>query len=368
MKISSTYFLILFLCVFSCKIVSQNDSIWNSDPKINISCFVDAFYAFDFNNPSTSYRQTFLYNHNRHNEINLNLGYFKVSTEHEKYRLNFALHAGTYVNDNYASEPNLLKNIFEANAGISLNKKNNLWLDVGIFNSHIGFESATSIDNKTLTRSLLAENSPYYLSGAKITYSTTNKLELAVLICNGWQHIQKVSGNSLPSFGTQLLFEPSKKTTLNWSTFIGTDDPDSTRRIRYFNNLYGQFQLTKKMHLTLGFDIGIQQNQKHSTQYNHWLSPVLIFQIEANKKWALATRAEYYDDKNGIIIHTGLNNEFKTYGASLNIDYTPVKAVKCRVEGRYFFNNDSIFIQNNKTTNNNWFIVASIAIKLEKQL
>ena len=36
----------------------------------------------------------------------------------------------------------------------------NLWLDAGIFVSHIGLESANSRDNLTLTRSIMADNSP----------------------------------------------------------------------------------------------------------------------------------------------------------------------------------------------------------------
>jgi hypothetical protein len=101
----------------------------------------------------------FYFNHNRHNEFNLNLGFVKLGLEHSKYRANLALQTGTYSNDNYSAEPGLLKNIFEANVGLSLNKKNNLWIDAGVFASHIGFESAISTDNLTMTRSLLAENS-----------------------------------------------------------------------------------------------------------------------------------------------------------------------------------------------------------------
>lgn len=81
----------------------------------------------------------------------------------------------------------LLQHIYESNIGISLNKKNNLWLDAGIFGSHIGFESAISKDCWTLTRSLFAENSPYYLSGTKLTYNPNEHWEFAVIICNGWQ-------------------------------------------------------------------------------------------------------------------------------------------------------------------------------------
>lgn len=357
-------FLIFLFCAHIEKTTAQPDSIWKKAPEVHIGGFVDVFYAYDFNKPETSYRQTFLYNHNRHNEFNLNLGLIKLSATHQKYRVNFALHAGTYVNDNYASEPGVLKHIYEASAGISLNRKNNLWLDGGIFSSHIGFESALSIDNWTLTRSLLAENSPYYLTGAKLTFSPNQKWEAAILICNGWQRIQKVQGNSLPSFGTQLKFLPNEKVILNWSTFIGTDNPDTTRRMRYFSNLYGQIQFSKNFGLIAGFDIGTQQKAKSSLQYDLWFSPVIIVRYSFFKKWAMALRGEYYQDENAVIIDSGTANGFKTTGLSLNIDYSPISNISCRVEGRWLNSRDNIFEIKNAKTNNNIFIVASIAARL----
>ena len=224
---------------------AKNDSLWNKKPELTLSGFLDAYYVYDFNKPKGNSRQTFLYNHNRHNEFNLNLALIKLGLQNDKYRANLALQTGTYANDNYAAEPGLLKSIFEANVGISLNRNNSLWLDAGVLPSYIGFEYAISADNLTLTRSLLVENSPYYLSGAKLTYTASEKLEIAGLVLNGWQRIQRLQGNSMPSLGTQVIFTPSKKTTFNWSTFIGTDDPDSITRMRYFNNFYGVFQISE---------------------------------------------------------------------------------------------------------------------------
>jgi hypothetical protein len=74
------------------------------------------------------------------------------------------LHAGTYVHDNYAQEPKALRHIYEANIGLSLSKKNKLWVDLGVFESHIGFEVAQSTENQTLTKSICAELSPYFTS------------------------------------------------------------------------------------------------------------------------------------------------------------------------------------------------------------
>jgi len=345
---------------------AQTDSLWNPIPQIKISGFLDIFYAYDFNNPETSNRQSFLYNHNRHNEFNLNLGYLKIGVTHPKYRANLALQAGTYVNDNYAAEPGLLKNIFEANIGLSLNKKNNIWLDAGIFASHIGFESAISMDNWTLTRSLLAENSPYYLSGAKLTYKPDSQWEFAALACNGWQHIQKISNNSLPSFGTQIKYTPSDKVTLNWSTFLGTDFPDDLRKMRYFNNFYGQFQINKYLGLIAGFDLGSQQQKANEPPFDQWFSPVIIIKYTMTDKWAGAVRAEYYQDKTGIIVPTNTENGFNTSGLSLNLDYSPSNNILCRFEGRWLKSQDQIFQQGDNLTENNFSLVTSIAMKFEK--
>ncbi len=360
---------ILIALIFSSSSISaQVDSTWHQKPQLSISGFADVFYVYDFNQPQGTERQPFLFNHNRHNEFNLNLGLVKLDVEHVKYRANFALQTGTYANDNYAAEPGLLKNIFEANIGISLNKKNNLWLDAGVLPSHIGFESAISMDNMTLTRSLLAENSPYFLTGAKLTFNPNEKWEIAGLIVNGWQRIQRLEGNSLPSFGTQVNFSPTNKVTLNWSTFIGTDDPDTTRRMRYFNNFYGQFQLTEKFDLITGFDIGTQQRTKNSSAYDFWLSPVIIGQYTINDTWKTAIRAEYYQDETGIIIPTGTMNGFQTTGLSLNLDYSPTQNIICRMEGRWLNSRDNVFETKNNFTNDNFMIGASIAIKFSETL
>ncbi len=342
---------------------TQEDSAWQQQPDLSISGFLDIFYVYDFNQPQGTERQSFLFNHNRHNEFNLNLGLMQFGIQHAKYRGSFALHTGTYANDNYAAEPGLLKNIFEANIGISLNRKNSLWLDAGVFPSHIGFENAISMDNMTLTRSLSAENSPYFLTGAKLTYTPNGQWEISGMILNGWQRIQRLEGNSLPSFGTQVNYRPTNTIILNWSTFIGTDDPDTTRRLRYFNNFYGQFQLTDKFDVIAGFDVGIQQESKGASGYDIWFTPTLIGQYAINTSWKCAVRAEYYQDETGIIIPTGTTNGFQTTGLSLNIDYSPTQNIMCRLEGRWLNSKDPIFETNTDPTNDTFFIGTSIAMK-----
>lgn len=326
------------------------------------SGYAEVYYVYDFNTPENHTRPGFVYSHNRHNEMNLNLGFAKVNYAKDNVRGNFALMAGTYAEYNLAAEQDLLQHVFEANAGVKLSKNHNLWVDAGIMPSHIGFESAIGKDCTTMTRSILADNSPYYEAGVKVGYTTKDdKWYLAAMYLNGWQRIQKTDGNQTPAFGTQATYKPTGSTTLNWSTYIGNEQPDGIERWRYFNNFYGLFKVTEKVNLTAGFDIGFQQ-QPDGGDYDTWYSPVFIVQFKPTQKVQLAARAEYYQDKSGVIIATGTPEGFKTWGFSANFDYLPADNVIFRIEARTLNSKDDIFVKEGDAANNNFFFGTALAI------
>jgi hypothetical protein len=330
---------------------------------LTISGYMEAYYSYDVGNPGNHERPPFFYSYNRHNEANLNLGFLKANYNSDKVRSNFALMAGTYSQYNLSGEHPIFQHLLEANIGIKISKNKNIWVDAGIMSSHIGFESAVGKDCWNLTRSILAENSPYYESGVKLGYTSKNeKLYLAAMYLNGWQHIQKLPGNNTPAFGTQLTYKPTSKVTLNWSTFAGNEKPDTLAQWRYFNNFYGQFQITEKFGIIAGFDIGMQQMKKDTNAYNNWYSPVLIIQYKPTEKIRIAARGEYYSDENGVIIATGTPNGFQTLGYSLNLDYAIRDNVLWRIEGRGLNSVDKIFTMDNKPSNQNYFITTSLAI------
>ncbi|WP_300487691.1 porin [Flavobacterium sp.] len=354
--------LIAFVSSFGLQAQTENDNAEKKSP-LTVSGYLETYYAYDLNAPENNTRPGFIYSHNRHNEVNLNLGYIKANYEKDRVRANLAIMAGTYSNANLATEAGVLKNIYEANAGIRLSEKHNLWVDAGIFASHIGFESAVSKDCWTLTRSILADNSPYYESGAKISYtSPSQKWFISGLVLNGWQRIQRVDGNKSLAFGHQITYKPNSKVTLNSSSFIGNDKPAVEKRMRYFHNFYGQFQLDAKWGLITGFDIGAEQKEKHSNSYNIWYSPVVIVKYNATDKISLAARGEYYSDKNGVIISTGTPNGFQTFGYSVNLDYKIMDNVVWRIEARNLNSKEAIFTRDAEPVTYNFVAVTSLAV------
>ncbi|RZJ70436.1 MAG: porin [Flavobacterium sp.] len=347
----------------------KSDTISGQQPSLpqvqglKISGYLETYYIYDFNQPEDNTRPGFIYSHNRHNEVNLNLGLVKANYDNGLVRGNLALMAGTYANANLAPEEGVFKNIYEANVGIRVSKTANLWVDAGVFASHIGFESAIGKDCWTMTRSILADNSPYYESGAKLSYtSPSGKWFLSGLVLNGWQRIQRVDGNKTIAFGHQLTYKPNGKITLNSSSFVGNDKPDIDKRVRYFHNLYGQFQITEKFGLIAGFDIGAEQKSKASESYSSWYSPVLIAKYAIADKASLTARAEYYADEDGVIISTETPNGFKTFGYSLNFDYNVYDNVVWRVEARTLNSKDDIFIKDGSPTGNNTFVGTALSI------
>jgi hypothetical protein len=353
-------FIQAILFIISTRAFGQQDSI---KPSLKISGYIEVYYCYDFGKPADHNRPPFIYSFNRSNEVNLNIGFIKASFKNKSIRTNLAFMAGTYSNANLASEPGVLKNIYEANAGVKIHKTKNLWIDAGIFGSHIGIESAIGKDSWNLTRSMAADNSPYYESGVKGTFISDNsKWLISALILNGWQRIQRVDGNNSFALGHQITFTPSEKIIINSSSFIGNTKPDSAKQLRYFHNLYAQYEWTEKCGLIAGFDIGAEQKTKGSSDYNIWYTPYLLLRYKLSNKIILAARGEYYYDKNQVIIKTGTANGFQTIGYSINTDFKINAYAVWRIEARALNSKDEIFTLNNKSSTHNYFITTSLAV------
>lgn len=330
-----------------------------SELKTTFSGFVETYYSFDFNQNSADAKLPFMYNYNRHNEFNINIGLLRSKVEYENAYAVLSLQSGTYVDDNYANEK--IKYLNEAYVGLYLDQSKKHSIEVGILPSYIGFESATTASNLTLTRSILAENSPYFMTGVKYNYKPSDKWNFAAFLTNGWQRINKLQKDVAPSFGTQIVYKSSANETLNWSTFVGKEFNGIDFTMRYFSNLYYDKKWNDKWRTIAGFDYGLQDLSSSNNESASWLSPVFIAQYTINPKWQTAFRTEYYQDEKNVIIAT--NDEFKTLGFSLNFDYLPNSKVKLRTEVRYFDSTKEVLPKGSDFVNSNFFVTTSLSFE-----
>lgn len=355
------YRLLSILLVISFSAHSQQDStrsnfVW--------SAYAETYYSHNFNQPPTEQKLPFLYSYNRYQQLSLNLLMGRVSYQSKAFRSSLALAAGTYMDDNLEAEDAVWGQVFEASLGVKLSKNKQLWLDAGVFPSHIGFESAIGSDQFTLTRSMMADNSPYYESGFKLSYTSSDeRWFLAVLCVNGWQKSIRFGQGFNPAFGHQITYKPTGSLTLNSSSFIGDDRYTSVKRSRYFHNLYASWKINDRWSLIGGFDIGWEEKRNDPSKMHSWYTPVAIVGFSISDRHRVAGRVEYYRDVNGVIIDYPLPTGFQTAGYSFNYDFLMSKSSCFRIEARKFSSAQPIFISSNGIVSNNTFLTTSLCIR-----
>ena len=83
-----------------------------------------------------------------------------------------------------------------------------------------------------------------------------------------------------------------------------------------------------------------------------------------NDHWTVAGRAEYYQDKNGVIVSTGTSGNFQTVSGSVNVDFAPSPRILWRAEVRTFRSKDEIYPTRSGMKKNDGFAVLSAAVTL----
>lgn len=298
---------------------------------VRLQGFVDAYYAYDVAQPFDGERR-FTTQAVRHDEFNVNLAWIGVTMERRRTRARLALQAGTSVQANYAGEPrngatsgpDLARSIQEAYAGVKL--RDGLWLDGGIYYSYIGLEGWSSADNPTYTRSLVAEYTPYYLSGARLTWSATPKLTAQLHVTNGWQNIAE--NNRSKAVGGRVDYAVSPALTLSYANFFGNEQPTAQpAHLRVFNQVMAKGSIGSGTQWQAQTDLGRQNGSQ-------WYGLVGIVRQAVTPRLAVVARGERYSDPDEIIISTGNAGGFVGNGASLGVDLLIDTDVRWRTEIR----------------------------------
>lgn len=316
-----------------------------------LSGFADLYYQYDFNKPISRERPPFVYNHKKHNRPSVNLALLKLSYHDKKWNTNLALMAGDYARNNLAAEPRWLQHVFEATIGYRFTEK--FSAEAGILPSHLGMETAISKDCWNLSRSLLAENSPYFETGMKLSYTFNPELAVSLLLLNGWQNIKE--NNRSKSIGSQIVYKPNGKWLINSSLFAGNERPDSVAAaIRLFHNFFVTYAVHPKLNAALLMDAGIEGKES-------WWGMAILLQYNLSKKWKTAARAERYNDPQSVIIKAYPASGIQVNGYSMNIDYLPQKLISIRSELKYIKADQPFFTRSGRMVSDGFSVLVSIA-------
>jgi hypothetical protein len=318
-------------------------------PTVSFGGFVDTYYAYDVDRPR-DFDRAFTTQPARHDEFNVNLAFLEVKVTGQRYHGRLALQFGTSVQANYFAEPRLgvvsgpsvSQYIQEASIGYRLTST--LWVDGGIYPAHTGYEGWISRDNLTYTRSLVADYSPYYEAGVKLTWTPSSAVTAQLHVLNGWQDISNY--NSPQALGARIDFTASSKVTLSYDDFVGNMAPDSLRaRIRFFNDFIAQYTPSSRWQLAAVFDIGTQGRTASDDGTATWYGTSAIAKYHVTPRVGIVGRLERYADPSQVVVSTALPVAFKTSGASLGVDVAPVARVLWRTEVRGFRSDNAVWAE-----------------------
>jgi hypothetical protein len=324
----------------SAKAAGYGKAAADTNPVRTFGGFVDTYYAWDFDRPHF-FDRAYTTQPARHAEANVNLAYIETKWTGPRYRGRLALQWGTSVQANYAGEPkiggisgpNVSQFLQEASVGYQLAPT--VWLDAGIFFAHVGYESWISRDNLAYTRSFVADFSPYYEAGAKLTWAASSKLTATFALVNGWQDISVY--NTPPAGGVRFDFSPDSSITLTYDNFIGNATPDSVPvHLRFYHDVIAQYNPKGRWQFAAVYSIGSQSRSTPTDGTASWWGFTTFAKYHATSTLSFVGRVERYSDPSEVIIVTGLPFPFQTNGASLGVDVNFRAPVLWRTEFRGF--------------------------------
>lgn len=321
--------ILLLTLVFAGDICAQGilvASSRDSSRKFTVSGFADLYIGYQLNGKKK--KDDFYYNHKVNNALSTNLLLIKGAYESRRFRAVLGLMTGDYSKYNLASEPDWAKPLNEAYLGLRLSKRQNIWWDAGVYNSYIGIESAISSDCPTLTRSIVAENSPYYLSGTRLQYTSKNKKHEAGLhVLNGWQRIAWDTSIVQPSYGGHYKYAFTDHLSLMYGAFYGSIYPDSLSIKRFYQHVNVAWD--KGSWETWGtLDVGLEEGFL-------WGAAQFMSRYSFNKHWSLSERVEIFYDPNNRCARVGAKKETILGGLTIGPTFQINNRVLLRFETKY---------------------------------
>ena len=305
------------------------------------------------------------------NVFGINIVQLTAQYAGEKARFVGTLHYGDIAASAWSPVYNMIQ---EANVGVRLTKK--IWLDAGLFKTHIGTEALLPKDNIASSLAIITFYEPWWQAGFKLSIAPNDKLLICLHLLNGYNTY--IDNNSSKSFGLAVSYALGDKGSIGYYNLIGDEFPDSIkiRHLRMLHNLVFNYQLRDDFKISIGADYITQENSciadsmgKGWDQTAAAYSGIITLKYQPAAKFAVYIRGETFADPHGFLtgtIRDVKNKEtgYKLYGGTIGVEIKPMENAYIRLEGRDIImdNNQKIFRTNGTNTNSRAEVMMNIGV------
>lgn len=346
---------------------------------VKLEFYVDAYYAFDTdarlgvdNDNNATTPNVFVPKGDRplnainfrRNEFNLNTAQMTASTQMDWFRGRATIQYGTVANSSWA--PAKYSPIQEANLGIRAldnlgGKGNELWLDGGIFLTHIGNEALMPRYNWLSNLALVTMFEPFYQAGLRASYNWGSLASLQLHLLNGYGTIE--DNNLGKDFGWLVGFNPLSNLSLSWAGQVGdvgAFDPakkSDPGQWRFYNNFSATYQILEDLGVKGQFDVATESGKVY-------MGGQVTARYNFLEKFGVTLRGEGINDAGGMLTSAfdsssdNVAQGLQGFGVTLGLEYRPIDNAFIRLEGRQLVmnpTNNAVFVDPNGGTSANRF-------------
>jgi hypothetical protein len=355
--------------------LSAEEKITRQYPtSITVDGYIDSYATYSTDSASTLNNRQELYSAvgPRTNQIGLNVA--RIGMAYSAYRVKANL--GLFWGDIPAStlEPTFPM-ISDANVGIRIH--NGLWLELGVFPTHIGSESLLPRDNLISSLAIATWHEPFFFTGAKLNWEVSDRIDIQLIGLNNYNTQVDVRQRMEKAVGLYVRFRPTEQTRFCFSNYLDNypkrNSADSTgRRLFIYNNLHFGWD-NGKFSLLLGGDFGAQENaelpskeQKIGTAFIY--NGLAIFKYYIKPAFSVALRYENFNNSDNFFqlkqdSKSPFQQVLRLNAGTLSLEYIPFERAYLRLEGRYLqlHKGEDIFTrQNGQKTNQRLTIMITI--------
>ena len=328
--------LVAILTLSSIMSVRAQDTLKNT---LTIGGYIDSYYAAYNTSQSQDELLPLISTGARDNTIGVNMAQLSLNYEGDKVRSEIIFHRGDIQQATWSDTFPYLQ---AANAGVKLS--NDLWLDAGFFATHLGTESFLPKNNNLSSIAVLTYMEPFYQSGAKLSWQSSDNLYLEGWVLNGYNSF--VDNNDSKSVGLLASYDINESTSITYTNLYGRESEDDLplKQRRFYNNIYLDKNWNEQFFLTIGFDYATQTNTKivgliDPPETAKMFAGLITARYQFTPEWSVTGRMEFINDEDGFITDTyetanntlvGLN----LTGFTLGTEYRPMDGAYLRFEGR----------------------------------
>lgn len=328
---------------------AQSPSVETPAGKLSIGGYVEASYAYNFNNPAngiTNYRGF----DNRHNTFTLSNAVLDGQWEKDIVSGRVMLQVGHTPNTYYASEPTspgasgagasdapAWKYIQQAYVAAKAPVGKDLTFQLGIFTSPIGVESMPVKDNWNWSRSNLFFGLPFYHTGLRATQQLTDELAVTAAVYNGWNSV--VDNNPGKSVSVQFAYADPER--LNFSVLY-CGGPERTKGAaegqawRHLFDAWAQVRPVSPLWLGAAANGGFEKNE---FGVSWWAAGAAYAQVRIARFLYVAARGDYFheraaSDRRGTAARIFWPSDWVASGTG-TLDARPRDNISIRLEYRH---------------------------------